>query len=180
MKKDVLFFTNAQKILRFILHYPLRDFLEKEICRAVQVSKSGVNYALKHLEKEGFVFCNKRGKVCFYSLNYKNPVIRQLKVLQVVLELEPLCEILKDISSHIILFGSCCRGEDTQDSDIDLFIVGRQREEIESAVKRFRLPRKIQLIIRTPMKFSEMKKTEPDFYQQVMCGITLWEVRDEE
>ena len=179
MKKDILFVTNSQKVLAFILRYPHKDFTGREIEEAVKLSKSGTNYALRELALTGFVFRNKRWKAYFYTLNHRSPVIRQLKVTRMVIEMQSLREKLKEWSSKIILFGSSCRGENTVDSDIDLFIVSRNKEEAEKVIKQYSSPRKIQAVIRSNVKFSEMRKTEPDFYEQVIRGIVLWEARDE-
>lgn len=179
MKKNLLFSTNSQKVLDFILKYPHRDFIEGEIQRAVRISRSGINYALRELEAVGFIYRNKRGKSFFYTLNHRNPVVRQLKVLQSIIEIEPLYKKLKAASSKVILFGSSCRGENTPDSDIDLFVVSHSKEQAEEGIKKFHSKRKIQPVIRTNLKFSEMKRTEPEFYEQVTKGIVLWEAQDE-
>lgn len=179
MKKNVLFSTNSQKVLDFILKYLHRDFIEREIQKTVKISRSGINYALRELEAAGFISRNKRGKSYFYILNHKNPVVRQLKVLQTIIEIEPLYKKLKSVASKIILFGSSCRGEDTQDSDVDLFVVSRSKDKIEEEIKRFHYKRKIQSIVRTNLNFNEMKQTEPDFYEQVIKGIVLWEAQGE-
>jgi len=179
MKKNILFVTNSQKVLAFISRYPHRDFIEREIKEAVRLSKSGTNYALRELALTGLVFRNKRGKAYFYTLNYSSPIVKQLKVTQMIIEIQPLCKKLKEWSSKIILFGSSCRGENTVDSDIDLFIVSRHKEEAEEVIKQHHSPRKIQVVIRSNVRFNEMRKTEPDFYEQVIKGIVLWEARDE-
>lgn len=176
MKKNTLFSTNSQQVLDFILKYPYRDFIEREVQRSVKISRSGINYALRELQAEGFISRNKRGKSFFYTLNHKDPVVRQLKVLQTIIEIKPLYKKLKAAASRIILFGSSCRGENTPDSDIDLFIVSHNKEEIEEEIKKFHSKRKIQAVIRTNLKFNEMKRTEPEFYEQVTKGIVLWEV----
>jgi len=179
MKKNILFSTNSQKVLDSILKCIHRDFIEAEIQRAVKISRSGINYALRELEAAGFISRNKRGKSYFYILNHKNPVVRQLKVLQTIIEIEPLYKKLKDVVSKIILFGSSCRGEDTADSDIDLFVVSHSKDEIEGRIKKFHSKRKIQAVIRTNLKFSEMKLSEPEFYEQVTRGVVLWEAQGE-
>lgn len=179
MKKNTLFSTNSQKVLDFILKRLHRDFIEREIQKTVKISRSGINYALRELESAGFISRNKRGKSYFYILNHKNPVVRQLKVLQTIIEIEPLYKKLKEAASKIILFGSSCRGEDTADSDIDLFIVSHSKDKIEEEIKRVHYKRKIQSVVRTNLNFNEMKLTEPDFYEQVTRGVILWDAQDE-
>lgn len=179
MQKNILFSTNSQRALNFLLRHPFKDIMEQEVCSVVKISRSGVNYALRELKSANLISRDKRGNQYFYILNHRNPIVKQLKVLQTIIEIWPLCKKIAGISSVIMLFGSSCRGEDTFDSDIDLFVVARDKEEIQKLIDRFHYRRKIQVIVRSPLKFNEMKHAEPDFYEQVIKGIVLWRMQDE-
>lgn len=177
--RNILVATNSQKVLNFFLDHPGKEFVEKEIQRAVKISKSGTNYALRGLVQADFLFRNKKGKQNFYSLSYKNPIIKQLKVTKIIIQIQPLLESFKKLSSKVILFGNSSCGEDIVDSDVDLFIVTHNKVEIEEKFEKFRFKRKVQPIFRTQLKYTEMKQTEPVFYGQVSQGIVLWETSDE-
>ena len=139
MKKNILIATNPQKILHFLINHSIRDFLEIEIQKATKISKSGVNYALRDLISTDFLFRTKRGKTFFYRLNHKNPIVKQLKVIETIKQLNGLLNKLKPLSSRIILFGSSSRGEDTADSDIDLLVISRNKDSVLEQIKnRFR------------------------------------------
>jgi len=177
--QNILVATNPQKVLNFLLDHPEKEFVEKEIQKTVKISKSGTNYALRELLRAKFLFRNKKGKQNLYSLNYKNQIIKQLKVIKAIIQIQPLVESLKKLSSKVILFGSSSRGEDMVNSDIDLFTISHNKEEIEQSVRNFKSKRKIQVIIRTELKYTEMKQTDPTFYEQVSRGIVLWERESE-
>lgn len=177
--QNILVSTNSQKVLNFFLDHPGKEFVEKEIQKTVKISKSGTNYALRELVRANFLFRNRKGNQHLYSLNYKNPVIKQLKVTKTIIQIQSLLEFLKRLSSTVILFGSSSRGEDITDSDIDLFIVTQNKTEIEREIKKFRFKRKIQPVFRTELKYTEMKQTDPVFYEQVKPGIVLWEGESE-
>ena len=173
--KSILVTTNSQKVLEFFLDHPGRELTERETQNFVKVSKSGTNYALRELVKANFLSRDKRGKMSFYSLNYKNPVIKQLKVLKIIIYIQPIVKKLAVFSSQIILFGSSARGEDISDSDIDLFVISNSRkQEIEKAIEKIKLKRKIQLIVETELAHTELKVKDPDFYEQIQRGIVLW------
>ncbi|MDI6765246.1 MAG: nucleotidyltransferase domain-containing protein [Bacteroidota bacterium] len=174
--KDILINTNAQRVINILLDYPREEFLEKEIQRKLRISKSGTNYALKELVGAGLLIKNNRGKQNHWSLNFHNPIVKQMKV---ILLLNALFDKLKKVSKSIILFGSSSHGGDVNDSDIDLFIISHNREEIERLVKNHKSERKIQAIIRTDLQFIEMKHTDPVFYDQVEHGIVIWEEKSE-
>ena len=179
MKKNILFTTNDQKALDFFMEHPHKDFVEADVGRLTKISRSGVNYALKNLVSAGYLFLNKAGKTHFYILNHKNPIVKQLKVLKTISQITDLVEKLKSASSKIILFGSSCRGENTSDSDIDLLIVSHSENRVKEVIGKLKLKRKIQAVVRTELKFSEMERTDPDFYGQVNKGIVVWEKTDE-
>jgi predicted nucleotidyltransferase len=171
----ILVATNSQKVLEFFLGHPGREFTEKEAQTAVKLSKSGTNYALRELVQANLLFKDKRGKMSLYSLNYKNAVIKQLKVLKIIMYLQPIIKKMAAFSSRIALFGSSSRGEDISDSDIDLFVISNSKKsELEKAIGRIKLKRKIQLIVETELAHTELKVKSPDFYEQVQGGIVLW------
>lgn len=177
--QNILVSTNSQKALNFFLDQPGNEFTEKEIQKVVKISKSGINYALRSLVKAGFLSMYKRGKMHFYVLNYKNPIVKHLKVVKTIIQIQPLLKGLEKLSSKVILFGSSSRGENIADSDVDLFIITHNKTEIEREIKKFRFKRKIQPVFRTELKYTEMRQTDPVFYEQVKQGIVLWEGESE-
>jgi predicted nucleotidyltransferase len=143
------------------------------------MSKAGANFALNDLLKANLINRQQKGKTYLYTINDENPVVKLLKILRIIMNLMPLIKKLKQKSSKIILYGSSSRGEDTEDSDIDLLIVTNLIEEIEKIVERIKHYKKVQPIIRKPLKYIEMEKTDPNFYQKIEKGIVLWEAKDE-
>jgi len=177
--KEILFKTNPQKVIEYLIQKPGKEFLSKEIQLATKISKAGANFALNDLVKTNLVNRQQKGKTYLYTINDENPVVKQLKILRTIMNLIPLIKKLKQKSSKIILYGSSSRGEDTEDSDIDLFIVTNLIEEIEKIVQRNKHYKKVQPIIRKPLKYIEIEKTDPTFYQEIEKGIVLWEAKDE-
>ncbi len=177
--KKTLVATNSQKIIDFLIQNPGKEELSREIQKATGISKAGTNFALKDLAKAGLIQRTKRGKVLLYSIDFRNPVIKQLKILRMVVSLVPLVKKLQEGTKKIILYGSSSRGENVKDSDIDLFVVTNSPQNIDKIVKKSSNAKNIQLTIRTPLKYVEMEKTEPIFYREIEHGIVLWESKDE-
>ena len=174
--RNILVATNSQKVLDFFLCHPGREFVEREVQKSTRISKSGINYALRELARTDILFRKRKGKMYFYSLNYKHSVVKQLKVLKTIIYIQPMIEKFEKLSSRIILFGSSSRGEDIKDSDVDLFVVSNsKKEEIERQINQLRLKRKIQLVVRTELGHTELKSNAPTFYEQIQRGIVLWE-----
>ena len=172
---SIFFTTNTQKTLIFLIQFPGKQFIANEIQEKVKLSKGGLNQALRELAKKGFVNREQRGKVYLYSINNINPVIKQLKVLSNIELLTPLINKTSTISEKIILFGSSARGEDSYDSDIDIFFLTKEPDKISEIIKNYKSRRKIQPIIRTSVNYAGMEKKEPVFFEEISRGIVLWE-----
>lgn len=172
---NVIIATNSQKALNFLIQNPGRQFTANEVQKGIRISKAGINVALRKLVKENLVFREKRAKIFLYYADNSNPVIKQLKVLQTVMSLQPLIAKMKECSEKAVLFGSCARGENLPDSDIDLCILTNAKEEVKIILEKFSSKKKLQPIIRNPLQFSEMETKEPVFFEEIVRGITLWE-----
>lgn len=171
--KDFFFDTSYQQILKFLSNNPNRTFFGREIAQKTGVSRGATNLALRKLAKAGLVTLEKKGRMSFYSVDLKNPVIRQWKVLDNIVALHPLKEKLKKMSEKIILFGSAAEGINIKESDIDLLLLTDQPGEVKEIVSKSN--KKVQLIVKKPLEFVELKSKDQIFYNEVMKGITLWE-----
>ena len=175
--KKYLTATSHQKVLSFLLNHPPRSYMEKEIVKATKVSKSAANEALKELAKDKFVLQEKKGRMSFYSIDLNDPVIRRLKSTENVSLLKPLVEQLKKNSQKIILFGSFAEGTNIEESDIDLFILSNQPDNVQKIIQKSPLAEKIQPVIKKPSEFIGLDKKKPLFYQEIERGIILWEAK---
>jgi predicted nucleotidyltransferase len=84
------------------------------------------------------------------------------------------------MSNRIVLYGSCALGTDTSESDLDLFVVSNNKEDVLNVISNFKFPRgyeniHIQSVIRTPVELLEGKESERTFVEEVDRGIVLWE-----
>ena len=82
MTEKLIFFTNAQKILSFLIQNPDKEYFDRQISKLTRVSKAGANFALRDLAKEGLVVREKKGRMYFYKALSKVPSIKYLKILQ--------------------------------------------------------------------------------------------------
>jgi predicted nucleotidyltransferase len=171
--------TNSQKILDFLVQNPGKEYLSTEIQGGTRASKAGTNFALRDLIKAGLAKREKRGKFYLYSLDFSSPMIKQVKVLKAVISLSPLIKKIRKQAKKVILYGSTSRGEDTKDSDIDLFVVTNMPEGVENVIKKQAIGKRIQLTMKTPLQYVEMETTDSIFYKEIERGIVLWESKDE-
>ena len=166
--------TTEQKILDFLTDNFGQSFYDKEIAQKAKISGGAANKALRNLAKSGLVLKETKGRMNFYQINVDSFVVKEFKVLKNVIQLSVLIKKLKEISEKIILFGSVSRGENYENSDIDLLVVAHNKEEIEKVIKKVKLD-KLKSIVKTPAKFAVLEKKDPTFYQEIIRGIVLWE-----
>jgi len=184
LTNNIFFFTNALKVLKYLAENPEKEHLGGEVQDAVKISRAGVYFALRDLEKQGLILKQKkgRGKLLIYKLRNSNPIVRQYKVLNNILSIENLVEMLKPVSRKVILYGSTARGDDTSESDIDIFVVskdtGAARKIIDSygtgLYRYLHKIRNIQAVIKTQVEYSNLKEKDKVFCKEVDRGIILW------
>ena len=164
---------NHQKIIIFLGDYPERRFFSKEIAGKLDISLGGTHNALKYLSKEKIVEAEQKGNMKFYQINDENPLVKQLKTTAVIEKLLPLINKIKNACEEIILFGSASRGEQTRNSDIDLFILTHTPEEVKKDISKYQKKIAVKPVIKTPNQWGELEVKEPEFYKEVRKGIKL-------
>lgn len=163
-----------QKIIKLLSDYPEQEFYSQEIARKVNCSKASASGILKSLHNKKLIFKKAKGHMKFYQIDQKNSEITKFKIITAIERLDPLLPKLKKFSQKIILFGSASRGEQTFGSDIDLFILSNNKNGVRSFLKKINPGLFIKAIIKTPGEWAEMEVKEPEFYQEIKNGITLY------
>jgi len=172
--------TVNQQVLSFLAKFSDKEFYERQIARKIGIAYGSANRALNQLHSTGAIRRRQEGKMYFYSVDSSNAAIVELKKLINMMLIEPLAEELKNISSRIVLYGSCARGVDTSHSDLDLFIVSNDKEQLMEAISSFGFPPgfediHIQAVIKSPVELLEAGESEQAFLAEVEQGISLWE-----
>ncbi len=175
MLKNLLFSTNCQKILSFLIEHPDKELFDRQISKLTGISRAGTNFSLRDLAKEGLILRQRHGRMYFYKTQPDNVLIKYLKIVQSIVFLYPLIKKLKSLSLRIILYGSASKGENTAESDIDIFVLTRNPEEIKKIIFKSKLRKKIQYIVNTPNDFVKLKTKNKIFYEEIENGIILWE-----
>ena len=173
--REIFFGTNKQKVLKTLAKNPSQSLMASEIMKSTKISKAGANIVLRELAEAGLIKRSVKGKTHLYQVDFRDPLVKQFKVIGSIAELYPLIKKLEKISQQIILFGSASRGENLEDSDIDLFVLTRAEEEVRKVIKKFNRHNKIKAIVKNPSNFAKLEKEDPTFYQEIQRGIILWE-----
>ncbi len=164
-----------KKIIRLLADYPEKEFYSQEIADKVKGSKASASGLLKILSRRGVVFKKIKGRMKFYQINQKSPELKRLRINSAMERINSLLPGLEKLSQKIILFGSAGRGEQTSSSDMDLFILSREKDKVRESLKKASAGSRLKAIIKTPGEWSELEITEPEFYQEIKNGIILYE-----
>ena len=120
------------KIIQEFFDYPRKNFQMREISRNTKLAQPSVINHLKALIKEDLVIRENKGLYPTYIANRDNEKFRVYKKINILLRLydSKLIDHIYDncFPKVIILFGSASIGEDTEESDIDLFVDSKTKE----------------------------------------------------
>lgn len=120
------------RILQEFFFSPRKEFQMREISRNTKISQPSVINHLKALIKENLIIKEKKGIYPAYRANRENESFKIYKKADFILQINQigLVDYIYDscLPNTIILFGSASKGEDIEESDIDLFIQSPEKK----------------------------------------------------
>lgn len=161
-----------EKILELLALNPYREYYGSEIAREVKCSKAAVSGILARFLVKKIIKARSLSNLKFYQIN-PNPFVMNYKISLALNRLESVIGKLKRISTMIILFGSASRGEQTVESDYDLFVISKDRHAVIEIIRGSRLKNIIKPIIKTNSEWAEMEINDPIFFNEIKRGINL-------
>lgn len=179
MLNKIFYTTCQQRVLYFLLVHPDQKYYDREISRLIKAGRASTNYALHNLMEAGLVKREKRGRMFFYYVTPEDPIIKQLKIAQNLIDISPLVEKLKPISLKIILYGSSATGNNHAGSDVDLFVLTRDTQKVKDIIYKSPFKERLQHVISTPQDLVKLKKKNPVFYKELSGGIILYGIKNE-
>lgn len=163
------------RVLKVFFDFPLKKFSLKEISLLSKLSHPSLKPELSNLIKSEFLqkHIEIRGKRSFpLYFASENEEFKKIKKLSNEYELiySGIIEFLKSkmMPNSIIVFGSYSRGEDLEESDIDLFV---ESEIKEIDLKKFekKLKRKINLTFK-----EDLNKLDKNLLINIINGKILY------
>jgi len=123
---------NRYRLLKVFLDSPTESFRLRELSRFSKISPPSVMNYLREFEKEGLIRRYEKRDVHFYQALRENKRFVLWKKLSIIYELEEsgLVDFLWEhfFPKAIILYGSYAKGESVENSDLDLFITGKEKK----------------------------------------------------
>jgi len=173
--------------------FPLtKEYTTREIETKSRYSHERVYTTLMDLVEQGYLVKRKIGKTYLFKLNIQRDVLlpyvyfqteRKESFFRSVTHFvrSALDDFIKKIESSdlvsVIIFGSYAKGEQREDSDVDVLCIVRKKYDIDRVALslRHKYDRKITPVIVLSEDFPNMKKDNPTFYRGLVeFGIVLY------
>jgi predicted nucleotidyltransferase len=160
------------KVLQQFFDFPRKAFLIRELSRNTKLSVPSVRLHVKALLAEGLIIRDKNGLYPSFRAARDNSLFKLLKAQNAVLRLHQTGSIgtieKAAYPSCIVLFGSASRGEDTEESDIDLFVQAK-RMKLDLSKFEKALNRKINVLFEP-----DLKTISPELLNNLANGIVVY------
>jgi len=138
------------------------------------------------LESTGLFLSENKGNLVYYYLNQSYPLFEELK--SIIFKTSGAPKMLQNSLekfngiSHAFIYGSFAKGEEKEDSDIDLLIIGEVNEdkliEVISKLER-RLQREINYAIFGKEDFKKKKEDRNPFVLDILKEKKIFLIGDE-
>ncbi len=162
---------NRYKVLKLFLDSPTDSFRLREIARLTKISLPSVVNYLKEFEKDGLIKREVKREIPFYVALRDDPNFTLYKKISAIFELNKsgLIDYLWDKLSPqaISLYGSSAKGESIEGSDIDLFVLGREKN-MDVVEFEKKLGKKIHLFFK-----NSLKEIPNELKNNILNGIIL-------
>ncbi len=134
----------AISLVRTLVNYRGKVFTVRGLADTAHVSNSEAAVVVGQLEEYGIVSIQPVGKSYMVSLNEKSYAFKSIIKPMLRAEQETVTELASTLRKHLndkgvisaALFGSVVRGEESEDSDIDLLVISDDFDRVIALVSR--------------------------------------------
>jgi DNA-binding transcriptional regulator YhcF (GntR family) len=159
---------NTQKVAREIFLKPTSERSLRELAKITGLSTATVSKMCRQLESNGIIKTRLVAKSRLVSASLESEDYLFFKRINNILLLKPVIDRLNaNHPSAIILYGSYAKGSDTEESDIDMAVIGSKTDVNFNKYEK-ELNRKMHLIF-----FPSEKQIPNNLKQNLLNGIML-------
>ena len=170
-----VFGTPAFGTLTFLGRHYRNSYYVRELAKILSISTGAASGQLRALEESGLVTSEQKGRTLLFRASISHPIVREAKIFATLLELSPLITADQNKVVRMILFGSCATGEDSEESDIDLYIETTDRRAAKALISRYEsgISRKISPIIVLPDEARQIRTRDRPLFERICGGKIL-------
>ena len=173
MEQKSIFIDKLWKVFCVFVENPMKIHFVKQISREISLAPTSVKLYIKKLEDNGIINQKKGDRFKGYIANRESEnFIFYKKIVNLIniRESGVVDYIVREVYPRaVILYGSFLRGEDVEESDIDIFVLSEKRVNLKFGEYEMKLKRKIHIIME-----DEMKKLGRRLRVDIMNGLVLY------
>ncbi|MBS3123867.1 nucleotidyltransferase domain-containing protein [Candidatus Woesearchaeota archaeon] len=158
------------KLLTFLVRNSSQEFSSGQIKAQTKLAKATLTKWLGFLQTKNFLYLKRIGLNKLYKVNRENCLVRQFKIMLSLLDLQFLINLSQKHNFNVYLFGSAARGQDVENSDYDILIIGDiKREEIIPEIRKNskKLKKELKLQLFNSKEWLALSAKDPAFYERV-------------
>lgn len=162
--------STTLKLLTYFMENPTQEFYAKEVSDKTGISTGATHDHLKKLFREGFLRTRERGRMTLYQLERESEVVKHLKIAYNLSKtvVDKLKEIGKKLGVEIHLYGSAARGENKEESDWDLLIIGNvDSSKLERNLGSIEIDENLKFSLYSRSEWNQMEEKDPAFFERV-------------
>jgi len=167
------------KALEFFIQNPYEEIHLREFSRRLKISVNSSQRFLDLFLHKGFIKEERKANLRYFKANIDNIVFRNIKITYSLDRLEEinLADKLEESKvSHAVLFGSIGEGKDDVNSDLDIVIIGINKNKVLDLIKEIehKMHKEVNLHFFSWHEWKRTYKENKAFYLDVISkGINL-------
>ncbi len=178
-----------RRVLGLLFAHPDERLHLRQIARDTGIAVSAVQREVLSLWKAGIISRQQEGGQVYYQADRSCPVFDELRglVIKTVGLADVLREALAPLATQIdvaFVYGSCARGEDVADSDVDVMVVGPEPDVVtnnaallEAGVK---LGREVNPVVMSRAEYRSRITQGDHFLNAITAGPLILILGDED
>lgn len=167
-----------QKVLAWFFAFPQKEMSLNDLVEELSISKTTANRVVEALIEEGFLKRSILGRTWRLTCDQRHVYNLSRKVpgnLQMIYESGVVAEIKRQLPSAraVVLFGSYRKGDDTEQSDIDIAV--EVLDDDESRIIRFGVLQRLGYRTEVPVNLHVFSRNRVDLnlFANIANGIVL-------
>ena len=165
-------------IKQFLSDYT-KEIYGRQLIGKIDLSQKAIALTLEELEKKGILKARKQGNIKYYKLNLEYSEIRDILIVAEYLQKieflaknRALAYILNKDERIVGIFGSYAKGAQKEDSDIDMFIIGKKiPEDYEKKGKKLDLDLNIKYF--SEKEWQQLVKNKNNLWKEIISSHVL-------
>lgn len=164
--------------LSYFLENPYSEVYIRELAKKINISPFAAKKYVDLLIKETLVIDERKANLRYIRANVNNPYYKHAKITQTIRKIVQ-SQVIENLKKHItnlsaiVLFGSCAKGEDTKESDLDMIIIGK-KNNLDLHTFEKKLGKEINIHFFSWHEWNKKAKQDSPFYYEIInSGIPL-------